>query len=285
LISENSSCNIHNHVLVNSINHNNYGPRLSHGQERKNIILDLSSQLTTHGRKIHSQVIHLNKLKKHHIKRHFKHIDITWPTVLALIQIESAEPTTIIIDSVQGIYIVKQTVNRLFKQLERIRPVGRAKTMRRIANYKDIFEYIPFVFCGRSLSPMKAQKHFNVIWFASEMITHFEPGETLDSSVVWFENANVPIAMNLSAAFINNRKQDAYEVRDFGELIGVQIAISSTAKMQTSYNHYQLEKHLKELEGFQAYAREQDIREIFQLIGYQATDDEIKCYVKKLIGN
>lgn len=246
--------------------------------------MDPKEEFYGYGIKLHSKIIQVDKLKGHHIRRHYKEKHITWQTVLMLIQTSVPEKSTIVIDSQEGIFVVKQTIKRLFKQLDNIRPIGRSTTMKRVAHFNNIKEYIPYVFLGLSLSPTMAINQKRLIWFASEKVTHCEPGPELGTLIIRFGDFDLPIQLKMSHQFLQNRQNDAITIQKFGKLVG-NLILMSVVDEKTPYTVRQLEEGKKMLEEFQHFARKLDIEQAFKIIGYQATDEEIERIVKKIIGN
>lgn len=246
--------------------------------------MKLNTSLTPMGNKIHQSGIQIDQLKAHHVDHHFSQSEIVWPTTVMLIQLTGKEQHSLVIDSVRGSYIVKQSVKQLFKQLDAIRPIGRATTMKRLANFKNIYEYIPFVFCGLSLSPLKATSNHSAAWFAAEKVTHYEPADQIGYSRVWFKDIDTPFIMNLTPHVIHKRQLDAFTVREFGKSIGEQILMSATDHLSEPLTQYKLKQNQKELEEFQFFARESDVRQTLNFVGYEPTDEEVERIVRMLIG-
>ena len=115
--------------------------------------------LTSVGKRVHGDILHIDDLVESHIQKQAKSVDIHWRNVDALVAIQGSRIRTAILDCKLGIIGVQETPIRLLKQMLNQYPVLSYRKLKLINGYLEINEYKPFVYGGVGFAPLKARIH------------------------------------------------------------------------------------------------------------------------------
>ncbi|APR06624.1 competence protein ComK [Lentilactobacillus parabuchneri] len=237
--------------------------------------------LTSVGKRVHGDILHIDDLVESHIQKQAKSVDIHWRNVDALVAIQGSRIRTAILDCKLGIIGVQETPIRLLKQMLNQYPVLSYRKLKLINGYLEINEYKPFVYGGVGFAPLKATKGKNSSWISTTNIQDHAEMDHTDTMHISFDNCSSPIEVKISEYFLKKRKRAVSQVQRFHDAMHAQYEVASTEEYQNAYTHYKYGMFPEDPMAFELYALKETIRKTLEMLDYTYTDEMLLELMRK----
>lgn len=220
-------------------------------------------------------IFDVTKVKLSHIKKQPARTPIHWETVYMLVPLEAKQAKTLIVDKYQGLVAVRESPETLIKhELSNKKLLEVPRTVRMIANYLGIKEYVPHVYRNLLLSPLKAaRKNSHRPWISLGQVASYELTAKPDNLLLYFRGCETPVRINATFNFYQQRYRDAIKVQQFEKKYFKQIKTALMKASAGTMTQEELDRTNRDLGRFITYYYEQIV--ITLIFGPKATKADI----------
>lgn len=246
--------------------------------------MKLRNTLTTAGRKIHQDKIDISQLKLSHIKTHYDQPQMDWKNMLMIVPIPNRKYKSIVLDKSRGFYALKQSPDQLIDYFKKEHPLACPRTLRELANFVGIKNYVPFVTGDVKFSPLKTNKECNNrSWISVSLIDSCFP-ELRNHCSINFDGVDELILVDHTQRFVEQRIQDTIKLSGAQESYFYQ-----AAQILTNYEQVTIKfpkNHTigdLDISGFFRFYATHSIEIICDYLDYELTEEDLKVMINKLM--
>lgn len=237
--------------------------------------------LSNVGKRVHGDILQVDKLKESHIQKSSKSLDIHWKNVDGLLAINGTRIKTAVLDCKLGMIGVPETPIHLLKNNLCQYPVLSYRQLKLVNSYLNISNYRPFVYGGMGFAPLKTDNSKNNSWICTTNIEGVAEMNQPDTLEITFDQCSSPIQVQMSDYFLKERKRAVSQVQRFHDALHAQYEVASTVEFQDAYSQFKYGTFPEDPMHFESFAVRETIRMTLKYLEYEYTDEMLDEMVKK----
>lgn len=246
--------------------------------------MKLRNTLTTAGIKVHQEKIDISQLKLSHIKTHYDQPQMDWKNMLMIVPIPNKRYKSIVLDRARGLYALKQSPDQLIDYFKKEHPLACPRTLRELANFVGIKNYIPFVTGEVKFAPLKTNKEcHNRAWVSVSPMSSCFP-ELGNNCSIHFDGVDELVLVDQTHHFVEQRVQDTIKLSGAQESY-----LYQAAQIVDNYEHVTIEfpkNHTigdLDISAFFKFYAAHSVEIICDYLDYELTEEDLKAMINKLM--